>query len=139
MTIDSFKGDHRFLSNFWPARITLLGLHYATTEHAYQAMKCVDQFENAEDIRLAKTAGKAKRMGQETLVREDWDLIKVDVMRLISRLKYNIPELKMLLLSTGDHELIEGNTWGDTFWGVCDGAGENNLGKILMEIRDSLR
>ena len=139
MTIDSFTEDYRFLSNFWPAPITLLGLHYATTEHAYQAMKCVDQFENAEGIRLAPTAGKAKRMGQATLVREDWDLIKVDVMRLITRLKYNIPELGMLLLATGDQELIEGNTWGDRFWGVCDGEGQNNLGKILMEVRDSLR
>lgn len=139
MTIDSFTEDHRFLSNFWPAPITLLGLHYPTTEHAYQAMKCADQFENAEDIRLAETPGQAKRMGQKTLVREDWDLIKVDVMRLITRLKYNIPELQMLLLSTGTKELIEGNTWGDTFWGVCEGQGQNNLGKILMEVRDSLR
>lgn len=40
---------------------------------------------------------------------------------------------------TGDAELIEGNNWGDTFWGVCNGRGENMLGKLLMEIRDYLR
>jgi ribA/ribD-fused uncharacterized protein len=102
-------------------------------------MKCVSQFEDAEDIRLAPTAGQAKRMGQKIPVRKDWDIMKVDVMRLITRLKYNIPELGMLLLATGDQELIEGNTWGDRFWGVCDGEGQNNLGNILMEVRDSLR
>jgi len=33
------------------------------------------------------------------------------------------------LLSTGNCEIQEGNYWGDTFWGVCKGKGENNLGK----------
>jgi len=28
-----------------------------------------------------------------------------------------------------------GNHWGDRYWGVCDGKGENNLGKIQMGIR----
>ena len=36
-----------------------------------------------------------------------------------------------------DAELIEGNTWHDTFWGVDlkTGEGENHLGKILMALR----
>ena len=40
---------------------------------------------------------------------------------------------------TDDVELIEGNEWSDTFWGVCRGQGENWLGKILMKTRDNLR
>jgi ribA/ribD-fused uncharacterized protein len=138
MAIESFSGDYRFLSNFWAAPILLFGLPYPTTEHAYQAAKCKFAIAS-ENIRLATTPGKAKRMGREAHGRKDWDLIKVDVMRLITRLKYDIPELRMLLLTTGVEELIEGNTWGDTFWGVCEGQGQNNLGKILMEVRDSLR
>jgi hypothetical protein len=47
--------------------------------------------------------------------------------------------LKQLLLATGDKELIEGNTWGDTFWGVCNGIGQNHLGKILMAKRTELK
>ena len=48
------------------------------------------------------------------------------------------PELRVKLLNTGDIELIEGNYWGDTFWGVCNGKGENHLGKILMRVRKEL-
>ena len=44
--------------------------------------------------------------------------------------------LRNLLLETGDQELIEGNTWGDTYWGTCNGVGENHFGKFLMNIRD---
>ena len=36
-------------------------------------------------------------------------------------------------------ELIEGNVWNDTFWGVCNGKGHNHLGKILMKVRDEIR
>ena len=43
------------------------------------------------------------------------------------------------LVSTGTEELIEGNTWGDTFWGVCNGKGANTLGQMLMIIRAQIR
>jgi predicted NAD-dependent protein-ADP-ribosyltransferase YbiA (DUF1768 family) len=43
-----------------------------------------------------------------------------------------------MLKATGDEELVEGNWWNDTFWGVCNGVGENNLGKLLMKIRAEL-
>ena len=54
-------------------------------------------------------------------------------------LKFSIPKFKKLLLATGDRYIEETNTWGDTFWGVCNGKGENNLGKIIMKIRDTLK
>ena len=46
-----------------------------------------------------------------------------------------------MLLATGGEELIEGNWWHDNFFGVCtcgpcDGKGKNNLGKILMRVRE---
>jgi predicted NAD-dependent protein-ADP-ribosyltransferase YbiA (DUF1768 family) len=44
-----------------------------------------------------------------------------------------------MLIDTGDQELIEGNWWGDVIWGVCNGKGENHLGKILMEVRKELK
>lgn len=44
--------------------------------------------------------------------------------------------LMQKLMSTGKTQLVEGNNWNDTFWGVYKGEGENMLGKILMEIRD---
>ena len=46
--------------------------------------------------------------------------------------------------TTGDAELIEGNTWHDNYWGVCscskcNGRGKNRLGKLLMKVREELR
>jgi predicted NAD-dependent protein-ADP-ribosyltransferase YbiA (DUF1768 family) len=48
------------------------------------------------------------------------------------------PVLRQRLLDTGDQDLVEGNTWGDTFWGVCRGQGSNWLGRILMDVRAEL-
>ena len=43
------------------------------------------------------------------------------------------------LLDTGDAILIEGNDWGDRYWGVCDGVGQNKLGLILMGLRKKMK
>jgi len=51
------------------------------------------------------------------------------------RLKFADFPLLGSLLATGTEELIEGNKHNDTFWGVCAGVGENNLGKLLMRVR----
>lgn len=54
------------------------------------------------------------------------------------RLKFEIPAIAEDLLDTGDQRLVEGNVWGDRYWGVCDGVGENWLGELLMQVRDEL-
>ena len=74
------------------------------------------------------------------MLRPAWDDIKLNVMRdLVWRKFSEDPELRAKLLATGDAELVEGNAWGDTFWGVDQsGKGENHLGKILMETRTRL-
>ena len=64
---------------------------------------------------------------------------KFHLMKRLLKMKFAIPELKEMLLATGDEELVEGNYWHDTIWGVCDGVGENHLGKMLMEIRENLK
>lgn len=140
--ISSFSGKHRFLSNFWPAEIKIFDtvlnreVVWPTAEHAYQAHKTLDAAKR-EEILNAPTPGRAKRLGQKLSVRSDWEDVRLDVMWTICFLKFHShPELMEKLKATGDVEIIEGNTWGDTFWGVCDGIGKNNLGKILMEIRD---
>lgn len=58
---------------------------------------------------------------------------------LVSNKFTNHSHLSEQLLMTGDVPLIEGNTWGDTTWGVYNGTGTNWLGKILMEVRTSLK
>lgn len=131
--ITSFDGDYRFLSNFY--HCDHLG---TTTEHLYQAAKPSDPIEMIR-ILAAPTPGQAKRLGARCKMRENWDHIKITVMREVIAQKFEDPDLRDFLLSTGTQTLIEGNTWGDKFWGVCGGVGLNNLGLLLMERRSQLR
>lgn len=135
--IDKFSGKNRFLSNFWPAPIIYKGKKYYTVEHAYQASKTLDEDE-CEAIRLASTPGKAKRLGSKVTIQPDWDNIKYRIMKELVMLKFQIPELAEKLLATNGQILVEGNIWGDTYWGVCDGIGNNHLGEILMMVRGKL-
>jgi len=136
--IGKFQGKTRWLSNFALAEIELDDKKYPTTEHAFQAAKTLDETER-EKVRLAKTPGKAKRLGMKVTLRPDWDNIKVEIMKNLNRQKYEIPEYREKLLGTGDQELVEGNTWNDTFWGKCQEKGSNHLGRILMEIREEIK
>ena len=136
--IRTFLYQHRFLSNFWPAEVKLDGAVYPTVEHAYQAAKTTDSAWR-EMIRAASNPGEAKKLGRNAPLREGWDDIKLEIMRTLVWQKFEDPYLRLKLLATGDQALIEGNTWGDTFWGVCNGVGENHLGLILMNIRDRVR
>ncbi|WPJ54750.1 hypothetical protein RCIP0080_00060 [Klebsiella phage RCIP0080] len=135
--INSFKGQYSFLSNFYPVQVEIEGIVYPSVEHAYVAMKTMD-IELRKQISLMETAGKVKRIGRTLNIRSDWDHVKLPVMFGLLRLKFQKPELKLLLISTGDSHLEEGNWWGDTFWGVCKGVGENNLGKLLMRVRQEI-
>lgn len=136
--ISSFRNEFGFLSNFHEATIYVDGTKYRSVEHAYQAYKTLDPW-SRRLIREAKTPGEAKKLGQSVLLRGDWDEVKIDLMRTFVRKKFENPFLRPLLLATNEAELIEGNTWNDTFWGVCKGIGQNWLGKILMEVRDEIR
>jgi predicted NAD-dependent protein-ADP-ribosyltransferase YbiA (DUF1768 family) len=53
--------------------------------------------------------------------------------------KFSDPVLKEKLLATGGAVLVEGNTWGDTFWGVYKRNGMNHLGRLLMKVRAECR
>jgi len=133
--ITSFSGDYRFLSNFCPAQVYFDEIHFSSVEHAYVASKTLDPSERIK-ISLIDSPGQAKRYGRKLELRSDWDFVKHSFMKDFVRQKFLDTGLLMMLLETGDRELIEGNTWGDTYWGQSPvGVGENNLGKILMNIR----
>jgi predicted NAD-dependent protein-ADP-ribosyltransferase YbiA (DUF1768 family) len=85
------------------------------------------------------TPGEAKKAGRSVHLRTDWEQIKVGLMCGLVSQKFQDPKLKQMLLDTGDQELIEGNYWFDDFWGVHNGKGKNQLGKILMLVRDSTK
>lgn len=137
--IDKFTGKHFFLSNFYdPAPVVFEGLSYRTTEHAYQAAKVLD-VEERRRIQEAATPGIAKKLGRTVTLREDWDAVKDEVMLYLCRQKFQEPTLRRQLLATGFRKLVEGNHWGDVYWGVCKGVGKNRLGETLMRIRDEIR
>ena len=137
--IDSFRDDYFFLSNYFTAPIEENGVTYPTNEHYFHAHKSSIVSQNIL-IAHAATPGEAKRLGRKCKMRPDWNTYRLEVMRNGIHLKFTQhPELAEKLLATGNEELIEGNTWNDKFWGVCDGVGENNLGKILMEERERLK
>jgi ribA/ribD-fused uncharacterized protein len=137
--IDKFDDEFRFLSNFWPCFVELDGMWFPSVEHAYQAAKTLDKEKRRSFTDTSVSPGLAKKWGSTLSLRNDWEAIKVDVMRRLLEQKFNRPDLREKLLATGPQELVEGNYWGDTFWGVCRGVGQNNLGKLLMAIRMNLK
>ena len=137
MAISSFRGKNEFLSNMYSCRVVINGEVYPSAEHAFQAMKSLDR-----DVRITlsvcPSAKDVKRYGRKIALRPDWEDVKVDIMYNILKAKFTNPVLAQKLLATKDEELIEGNTWGDTFWGVCKGKGKNMLGNLLMKVRKEI-
>jgi len=138
--IDRFTGEYEFLSNFFPSPIRMHdGMTYPTVEHAFQAHKTHSLLLRLTISDLS-TPNESKRAGRQLELRDDWEDIKDFIMEEALRQKFvTHSELKEKLLATRNAELIEGNTWGDTYWGVCRGKGKNRLGKLLMALRDKLK
>jgi ribA/ribD-fused uncharacterized protein len=145
--IDSFeRGEYRFLSNFYRANVVFEDVVYPTAEHAYQAAKTIIPAQR-EIILHCSTPGAAKREGRLVTLREDWDQIKLDVMKKILESKFQDASLRTRLKQTITEELVEGNDWHDNFWGICSPCalctsqgkvGENMLGQLLMDLRAHL-
>lgn len=135
-TISVFDGEYGFLSNFYHAPIEFEGIPYLNNEAAFQAQKVMSDADRQLFSDL--NPSQAKRKGRRVYLRPDWEQVKDEVMYRVCKSKFEQHEdLRRRLIATGDAELIEGNTWGDRYWGV-DGYGENKLGQILMRIRDEL-
>ncbi len=163
----SFSGEYRWLSSFWPCNVLYDGTLYASAEHAFQAAKTHDPAARAVIARMS-SAREAKRAGRAIPLRPDWERARRSVMLSVVLAKFcGNPDLQALLLTTGDRPLVEGNDWGDDFWGAvrvtpgspavpgvpvpgrdlplwaADGqpgtwAGHNWLGWCLMMVRDVL-
>ena len=147
-----FDGEYAFLSNFYDSPIEFMTVDgkkmiAPTVEHAFQAEKAMFSAEQ-EAILKADTPGRAKRLGRHVLLRPDWEDVKDKVMEEFVSRKFRLPELRDKLLATGNANLVEGNTWHDSVWGICtcpkcinnpNIKGQNKLGKILMKVRDSIR
>lgn len=139
--ITRFSGEYEFLSNFYPCTIVHQGITYRSVEAAYQASKTLNL--RTRQTFSSMTASQAKQAGKKLMLRPDWEQVKVRVMESLLWQKFSpdgafamYTKLGLKLIATDPAELIEGNTWGDCFWGRVDGQGRNELGKILMNIRN---
>jgi ribA/ribD-fused uncharacterized protein len=125
---------------------TPVGIHVPTSEHAYQSAKFIDPdvqkliAELPTGVETKTTAHELEADG--IAIRSDWEVAKVGIMRAIIQDKFGLnPDIAEKLVLTGDEELVEGNTWGDRFWGVDpigSTNGQNQLGMILMLVRAEL-
>ena len=141
--INDFNGEYRFLSNFYACDFEFEGLTYHNAEAAFQAQKCASEEEKVKYTQV-KSPVTAKHMGRrEPGFPSNWNEICYGIMKRIVTAKFSNPELRAMLKATGTATLVEGNTWHDNRWGHCTCAkcatkeGQNWLGKILMEVRDS--
>jgi ribA/ribD-fused uncharacterized protein len=153
LRVFGFFEEHRFLSNFQMCNVYYGGHPFPSSEHAYMVSKCAEAYEQYADGLLTyddahyddiccMSCGDVKRWGQTVKLRSDWEEVKIDKMYEIVLDKFTRSEpLRNKLLDTGDKILIEANSWGDRFWGfdVKKNKGENNLGVILMKVREILK
>ena len=142
--INGFFGEYRWLSNFHPCNIEFDGFIYPSTEHAYMAMKTFN-LEEREKIRSNNNPSFARKYGQTISLRQDWETVKIECMRFCLEQKFKKgTELGDKLIATGNAMVVEGNWWCCNFWGscVCDrcgNKGQNNLGKLLTQIREGIK
>lgn len=133
--IDRFDGQYRFLSNFYEAPLLFRGLVFENAEAAFHSQKCPQQAKQFQGL----NASQAKRLGRQVVMRPDWDKVRDQVMYEVVFEKFSQnSEIREHLIATGEAMLVEGNTWNDRYWGVCNGIGQNKLGKILMRVRSEL-
>lgn len=140
--VKGFFGPYRALSNFAPSRVMLDNVWYPSVEAAYQAAKYVPEnrkfFETCTGYDAKK---RTKQIPPDMYTGEEWDRIKTDIMKGLLYQKFNRdinPEMyKFLMETVGDRYIEETNWWNDTFWGVCNGKGQNVLGYTIMEIYKS--
>lgn len=138
--INQFKNQFNWLSNMYKCQIIDIdGIEYPSVENAFQANKCLFTLDKEQFINI--NPYEAKRLGRTVPIIDSWDKMKIAVMYKLVLIKFTKnADLMNKLISTGSEELIEGNTWGDTFWGYDFNKryGHNHLGKILMKVRQSL-
>lgn len=128
-----FRNEYYFLSNMYPCEIKYGSKTFTCVESAFQACKCpsrVNEFTNLDGY-------KAKKLGRIVSLADDWETKKIGYMYTILKIKFSNSILRDKLVNITE-PIIEENNWGDTYWGACNGIGNNMLGKLLTKIREEL-
>ena len=144
--INDFDGEeeYEYLSNFYPAKFTLIDIEFSNVEQYFQYMKAMffNDVETANKILQTSSPSIAKSLGREieNFDEYEWERKNIQIMYdgVLAKFLQN-KDLAYNLLQTGSSLLVEGNQWQDDYWGVVNGEGQNNLGIILMQVRNILR
>lgn len=134
-----FRGSEWFLSNMYPCQIDYNGCRFSCVESAFQAQKDLARSHEFQTL----NGKEAKALGRKVQLRDDWESVKDDIMKDLIQVKFKDPKLADKLMTNptilaANGRIQEDNTWGDRYWGVCNGRGQNRLGQILMEQRAEL-
>ena len=143
--INDFDGEeeYEYLSNFYPAKFTLIDIEFSNVEQYFQYMKAMffNDVETANKILQTSSPSIAKSLGREieNFDEYEWERKNIQIMYdgVLAKFLQN-KDLAYNLLQTGSSLLVEGNQWQDDYWGVVNGEGQNNLGIILMRVRSIL-
>jgi ribA/ribD-fused uncharacterized protein len=136
---------HNWFSNFIPYEtpVNINNIHFKTPEHLFQSLKATD-WEDVKKIADCETPGQSKRLGRKIKIRSDWEEIRNDCMLYVLRFKFNKNTKFGEQLMNTQEPIVEQNNWHDNYWGDCfcekckSVEGKNNLGKLLMKIREEL-
>lgn len=139
--IEQFRKEYGWLSNFTDVTIVLDDIKYRSVEHAYMSAKSDEKEWKLFCADFNNTASKIKLESKTIKIKQNWNLIKLQVMEDCLRQKFNQEPFKTQLINTNDMYIQEGNNWSDKYWGVClkTNQGSNHLGKLIMKIRTELR
>ena len=142
-TTEKFGGLSNMASGY---PIVVNNIFIRTSEALYQALRYTEFSEIQKEI-ISQTSPMTAKMKSKKHIdrtREDWDKIRVYIMRWSLRVKLlqNKDTFGKLLLETGDLEIVEESS-KDTFWGakLIDNRleGMNVLGRLLMQLREEYK
>uniref|UniRef100_A0A7S3NX51 FHA domain-containing protein n=1 Tax=Euplotes crassus TaxID=5936 RepID=A0A7S3NX51_EUPCR len=143
--IMGYKGYFEFLNIEYPSPVYFEGMLYASASHAYHAAKSTDEVvrRRISKMSMIEDLNNTKKSSLITTIvePEDWKLRRLGVMETVNRDKFRRnKELREKLLATQGRELVnvvplEHDSEDSLFWGVIKNQGQNQLGRILENIR----
>jgi ribA/ribD-fused uncharacterized protein len=133
-----FRKQYDYLGNMYIIPVCYRGIQFEASEIAYVYSKCANK-EQAHQIAILGDPYEAKKLGKSVQLIENWNKRKVKIMHEIVYAKFSQNPMIASKLAALEGDIVEENTWGDTFWGVCNGTGDNYLGQILMQVRKTLK
>jgi GTP cyclohydrolase II len=134
--IRGFFGQWAFLNSYYPVVVPLDGELYPSVGHAYQAAKNSDP-DHRSKIRNTFDYSKVLALGRSGPHREDWNDVRLNIMKSLANAKFTQPWFRQQLLDTYPKRLVDDNDDDDEFWGESSCGGLNHMGRVLMHIREA--